>query len=365
MRTCFCLRSDWSIVNARLSSLVSRGILAAIVLTGLCGQGQAQDFVTRPGTVTMPDDMCGVTAPAPCFKRIAQDEAGLARSIFHIKRSSLPVILGVAAATGLALHYDKPMSQTLMSLPIHPTQVAKATDIVGVYTPFAVSGLMYFTGSIQHNAHARETGILATEAMVDAALIGKALKFVVNRQTPGHFAQSQEFYAEGVPRGASMPSSHALNAWAFARVVAGEYHSKWVSIVAYGLASGVSYSRAATGAHSVSDVIVGSALGYGIGEYVLRRRSTERPGMLERYLRRGDVASALERGDSLRPKEPVVSGTIVQSTLAENGDDSPWFELEYRSDQPMLSTEFSIPNGDSITDNRSRAQPASREKRTE
>jgi membrane-associated phospholipid phosphatase len=354
MRTCFCLRSDWSTVNARLSSLVSRGILAAIVLTGLCGQGQgqAQDFVTRPGTVTMPDDMCGVTAPAPCFKRIAQDEAGLARSIFHIKRSSLPVILGVAAATGLALHYDKPMSQTLMSLPIHPTQVAKAADIVGVYTPFAVSGLMYFTGSIQHNAHARETGILATEAMVDAALIGKALKFVVNRQTPGHFAQSQEFYAEGVPRGASMPSSHALNAWAFARVVAGEYHSKWVSIVAYGLASGVSYSRAATGAHSVSDVIVGSALGYGIGEYVLRRRSTERPGMLERYLsRKGDIPSILERGDSLRPKDLVLSGAVVQSTIAGNGDDSQWLELDNRSDQPMLSTVFSIANDDSITDN--------------
>ena len=103
-----------------------------------------------------------------------------------------------------------------------------------------------------------------------------------------------------------MPSSHALNAWSFARVVAGQSHSKWVSVLAYSVATSVSLSRALTGAHSVSDVIVGSALGYGIGEYVLRKRSTERNVPIHHVASNGgDPARALGQEALLQPEGPL------------------------------------------------------------
>jgi hypothetical protein len=315
----------------QLTRLLLHGILGTVIISSLCTQSEAQDFLTRGGAVPAGGDLCGVTNPAPCLKRIAQDEVGLALSVFHIKRSSLPVILGVAAATGLALHYDAPMSKTMMALPDHPNQIAKGSDIAGVYAPFAVSGLLYIAGARMQNSHLRETGILATEAMVDAALMGKALKYVVNRQTPGNFAQSQQFYATGVPHGGSMPSSHALNVWAFARVVAGESQSKWVGVGVYSLATAVSFSRALTGAHSVSDVVVGSALGYGIGEFVLRRHSIDRSGTFHRNIpSRGEPAMTLERGDQLRSvpiasqanTQPVIQPVTQVAVLDTDFDDS-------------------------------------------
>jgi hypothetical protein len=302
MGSSFGLRDGCSVVGLqRVSGLLSRLMLGTIILSGLCGQAQAQDFLTRGGAAPAGGDLCDATNLAPCFQRVAQDQAGMVRSLFHLKPKALPAILGVAAATGLALHFDRPMSRTLMTLPDHPTQINHAADVAGVYGPFAASGVMYLAGNAFHNDRVRETGLLATEAMVDAALVGQSLKFVVNRQSPGTGPGAAQFYAQGLPRGGSMPSAHALNVWAFARVVAGESNSKWVGVLAYSLATTVSFSRTMTGAHSVSDVIVGGALGYGIGEYVLRRRGSEGRARHHRIPHGGDLSMVRDERDELPP----------------------------------------------------------------
>src|SRR5207245_2776068 len=54
-----------------------------------------------------------------------------------------------------------------------------------------------------------------------------------------------------------------------ATVIANEYHDhRLVQIVAYGLATAVSLSRYTGRNHFLSDALVGSAMGYGIGRYV-------------------------------------------------------------------------------------------------
>ena len=328
----------------RLSAFVCRLILGTVILTSLCAQSEAQDFLNRGGALPAGGDGCDVSDPIPCLKRIAQDEAGITKSIFHIKRSSLPALIGIAAATGVSLHFDKQMSQALTSLPVHPKPWGQEADIAGVYGPLGIGGFLYVTGSFVHNSRVRETGLLATEAMIDAALMGKALKYVTNRQAPGSGPESFNFYASGLPRGGSMPSSHALNAWSFARVIAGESHSKWISVLAYSVATSVSFSRALTGAHSVSDLIVGSAMGYGIGEYVLRRRSYDRDVPIRHISpNQADVAAILRREELRQPEGPLKTAAPVkpeevlaqmdepQSSLSDQstvgdidpGDDSP------------------------------------------
>jgi membrane-associated phospholipid phosphatase len=57
-------------------------------------------------------------------------------------------------------------------------------------------------------------------------------------------------------------------------VIAQEYghHRPLVQIGAYGLASAVSLSRFTGRNHFLSDVVIGSAMGYGIGRYVYHKR---------------------------------------------------------------------------------------------
>ncbi len=189
-------------------ALLTQAALNTALLTGFSSQAWAQETILQGSPARDGGDLCDAFDPLPCIRRVGQDEVGLTRSLFHPTRRSLSAILGVTAATGVALHFDKQMSKTLMGLPGNPTQINRAADITGVYAPFAAGGLMYLTGSFLHNSHARETGMLATEAMVDGALIGQGLKFVVNRSKPGDGSAGRRLLCIGcAPRG-----QHAVRA---------------------------------------------------------------------------------------------------------------------------------------------------------
>jgi hypothetical protein len=136
----------------RLSVQLYRVILGAVMLSSLCAPGEAQDLLSHGDVVVAPGNhQCDLTAPVPCFQHIAQDEVGLTQSVFHIKRSSLPVIFGIAVATGVSLHFDKQMSQALTGLPTNPKPLGREADIVGVYGPVGMGGILYLAGSVFHN----------------------------------------------------------------------------------------------------------------------------------------------------------------------------------------------------------------------
>src|SRR5262249_51841765 len=68
--------------------------------------------------------------------------------------------------------------------------------------------------------------------------------------------------------GNSFPSGHTITAWTLATVVAEEYGShKWVAPTAYSLAALVGAARYAGHSHYLSDVLIGGAIGFGIGRY--------------------------------------------------------------------------------------------------
>ena len=69
-----------------------------------------------------------------------------------------------------------------------------------------------------------------------------------------------------------------MAAWSLATIVANEYHDRpMVQVVAYGLATLVGVSRFTGRNHFLSDVLVGSAIGYGIGRYVYRTHHDPAP----------------------------------------------------------------------------------------
>jgi membrane-associated phospholipid phosphatase len=58
-----------------------------------------------------------------------------------------------------------------------------------------------------------------------------------------------------------------------ASIFAHQYHrSKWVPVLAYGLATVVSGARVSARRHFIGDTIAGSAMGWFIGDYVYAKR---------------------------------------------------------------------------------------------
>jgi len=108
--------------------------------------------------------------------------------------------------------------------------------------------------------------LLGGEALIDGGIVAFAIKHATQRRRP-RAPEPGDFFEGGL----SFPSGHTTAAWSLATVVANEYRDKrLVQISAYGLATAASMARFTGRNHFLSDVLVGSAIGYGIGRYVYR-----------------------------------------------------------------------------------------------
>lgn len=216
-------------------------------------------------------------APTPTlerrfFRNVLRDQGAIWTSPFHMGHGDAKWLapLGVGAAVFFAT--DRRTAGEMIEGDDNSTRVRISRDISqagNFYTTGGAAVAFYLIGRASHNARARETGLLAGEALVDSSLVVEALKAVSRRQRPPTDHASGEFFSGGT----SFPSGHAISAWSFASVVAEEYGQRrpLVRFGLYGLAAAVSFSRFTGRKHFLSDTLVGSALGYGIGHYVYRK----------------------------------------------------------------------------------------------
>lgn len=138
-----------------------------------------------------------------------------------------------------------------------------------------VAGGAYFLGLATHNEHEQETGFLSGEAAVDSVIATEAIDYLTRRERPLVDNANGQFWHGG----GSFPSDHSAAAWSIAGIVAHEYPSPLVKLFSYGAATAVSVSRIKAEQHFPSDVVVGSALGWLVSQYVYRdHHSTELPG---------------------------------------------------------------------------------------
>lgn len=174
-------------------------------------------------------------------------------------------------ATGVLLATDVRSSR---AMPNTRDQLAISSDIgnAGLGYIAAVPSALLVGGLLRHNAKARDTGLLAAEALADSGVVLTAMKYATMRQRPLPGNRDGDFFQ---PRfSPSFPSGHATFAWTVASVVAHRYSSsKAVVIASYGAATLISLSRYTGGNHFASDVMVGSAVGWLIGRYVVHSRT--------------------------------------------------------------------------------------------
>jgi len=244
------------------------------LLLAFSGGCLAQTASPSPSPSPSPALKKGSTLHKPgsnLLEDIASDQKAIWTSPFHIGRSDWKWLAPFAGGTAVLIATDKTTSgwvSTGGSLPA----VSHAVSWGGsVYATVGAAGGMWAIGKASHNDHLAETGRLAAEALADTEIVTEVAKFGFGRLRPNVGDGEGRFFHGG----RSFFSGHASGSWAVASVVACEYHDNPLAVWgAYGLAAAVSLSRYTGRNHFLSDVFVGSAVGYGIGRFVCGKRSS-------------------------------------------------------------------------------------------
>lgn len=127
----------------------------------------------------------------------------------------------------------------------------------------SLAGVWLYGIKTEHR-HARETGFLELETLVNTFLIYTPMQLIAGRERPGEGNGQGDFWKHHAIN-TSFPGGHAMFTFAMATVVSHEYSQKWVQVLAYTAATAVTVSRFMARDHWASDMLVGSALGIGIG----------------------------------------------------------------------------------------------------
>jgi len=201
------------------------------------------------------------------FKNILRDQKAIWTAPAHIHGNDVPWLVTLGVATGGFIATDRATGDNMAT---HTGQLdaSRVISYAGsIYGVSAEAASFYLIGRATHNRRARQTGILSAEAIVDSVIVFSALKGITQRARPLTGKDRSRFFVGGK----SFPSGHAVEAWSVATVVAHAYHDHVaVQIAAYGVAAAVSLSRFTGLRHYLSDVLVGSAIGFGVGRYVYR-----------------------------------------------------------------------------------------------
>ena len=199
-------------------------------------------------------------------RQLLHDQIGLWESPAKARLADATWLVPLGGLTAAMLATDSTMSRNLTNDPNTLLRYRHVSDY-GVYAMAAGTGGAYLLGLATHNEHERESGFLSGEAAVDSVIIAEALKYATRRERPLLDNANGKFWHGGD----SFPSVHAVTAWSIASVFAHEYPNPFLRFLSYGLATAISASRVEAKQHFPSDALVGSALGWLVGEYVYRQ----------------------------------------------------------------------------------------------
>jgi len=170
----------------------------------------------------------------------------------------IPLAVG-AGLTGTAVLLDDEVKDYFVSHQ-YPS-FANAGAVAG--GTIVVAGLtvgLFSVGRVARGDRLRAASYDVSQAIIVNGIWTYAIKLAAHRERP-NMADHLSF-----------PSGHASNAFAWATVLGRHYGPK-AAIPAYATATFIATSRLAKNAHYLSDVVAGSALGFGIGRAVVRRNS--------------------------------------------------------------------------------------------
>jgi len=198
-------------------------------------------------------------------KRILEDQKGIYLSPFdpsHLKYDAV-----FLAGTAAFLVTDRRIEN---NLPGGHFQLYQDSSNIAIGGLAATLGGVWLYGIKGDHPHARETGELELETLVNTFLVYTPMQFIAARQRPGEGNGHGDFLRHSMIN-TSFPGGHAMFTWAMATVVAHEYSQPWVRVLNYSAAFTVTLTRFLARDHWASDMWVGTGLGLGIGTFTFHQ----------------------------------------------------------------------------------------------
>ncbi len=138
----------------------------------------------------------------------------------------------------------------------------------------AFSVFTYSAGLFARNKELRIVGRMLIQSLVYAGILTSAVKFISGRTRP--YKTNDQFQFNGFETNndyLSFPSGHATVAFVVSSVLAERINTWWARVGLYTFASLSAYSRIHDSQHWLSDVFVGSIIGFGTGYFVVHQES--------------------------------------------------------------------------------------------
>ena len=261
------------IVNNLGSHLRPRCSSVSLILLFAVTLAMTVNAQTWPPAVSTPD------APGPIEEvtlratplNILKDQGAIWSSPARIRDRDFGYLipLGLAVAGAITTDHQAMSDVVSHNASFNNTNTNASNVLVGPF--IAAPAVMFAAGHFTSNDHARETGILGGEAILDGLVVEQGMKLIFWRERPTVDNAKGKFFQTSVGVDSSFPSSHTVIAWSSAAVLAEEYPSRLNRLGIYTLATGVSLTRVLGQQHFPSDVLVGSAFGWMIGHYVYKK----------------------------------------------------------------------------------------------
>lgn len=210
---------------------------------------------------------------------VVKDGVNFAKSValtyarpLHWQKRNFLFLGGALLGSASALLIEQPVYNLLQR---NQTEGLDRIERVGFWLgkptvnyPFMLA--VWGSGVIVDNDWLRDTGIMVIASVTASGLIQTAAKDLVGRSRPGSGLGPFSFRPLGGAAYHSFPSGHATLSVATAWILAKRVNFIPLKIVFYALPVITGVSRIYVGAHWVSDVLLGSALGIACAESVLR-----------------------------------------------------------------------------------------------
>ena len=261
----FLLIPAWGMSRCAQAQENAQNVAMAQKLSGVEGIDVQQPESSSAANTGLKPERSENSLGIHLIENIEKDQKAIWTSPLRIQLSDAEWLMPLGLVTAGLLATDTEFSKHLSS---SPSRLKYSEDLsnYGLYFMAGLTGGLYLWGHITHDEQKRETGILAGEAAADSYVATTALQYAFGRERP----LTHDYQGNFFQGGSSMPSDHAAIAWSIASVVAHEYPGPVTSVLAYGLASAVSLSRVDAKQHFPSDVLIGSAIGWFVGQHVYR-----------------------------------------------------------------------------------------------
>jgi len=185
-------------------------------------------------------------------KKIGEDQKRL-YFVGPFERHNLKWDALVLVGTAAFLAADRHIESNIPHSNFTAYQVTSDVAIAGLAGSL---GAIYAYGFKDDHRHARETGDIELETLVNTFLIYTPMQLIFARQRPDEGNGRGDFFKHHAVN-TSFPGGHAMFTWAMASVVADEYPKPWARWLSYGSAFTVTFTRFMARDHWSSDMFIG------------------------------------------------------------------------------------------------------------